>query len=91
MSKPKVFVAGLLGKQAARISQEFSKWFDLRFWKDDSPASLKSGAASCDVGILIGSKSSHNTAEVMRANCERYVSIQGGLTTLRNTLKELHN
>lgn len=88
MSKPRVFIAGLQAKQACMIQQEFGGQFDLRFWKDESPSSLKSGAMSCDVGILFGSKSSHNTAEVMRAKCPRYHVVMGGLTALRAKLAD---
>lgn len=89
MGKPKVFIAGLQAKQASMIQQEFGGQYDLRFWKDESSSSLKSGASSCDVGILFGSKSSHNAAEVMRAKCPQCHVVMGGLTTLRAKLADL--
>lgn len=87
--QPKVLIVGLLPQQRNLIASEFSQYFDLRFWKDESPHTLKSLTKTSDVVIIMTDWVAHgHVATVKAAGGQDKIRLMSGtMTTLREYLE----
>lgn len=86
----KVFVLGLLPGQAAMIANEFSD-LDLRFTESGDAKRAAKMAAAVDATVVMGGFTDHATmSAVKESGCKRVITLQGGLTRLRDTLTSLY-
>lgn len=86
----KVFVLGLLPGQATMIANEFSD-LDLRFTESGDSKRAAKMAAAVDATIVMGGFTDHATMSAVKGSgCKRVITLQGGLTRLRDTLTSLY-
>ena len=86
---PTVGIVGLLPQQAGLIATEFGEVFDLRFWNNESNASLKSMGIACEV-VLCTKWCSHSTTETLASVGANWRKVTGGMNELRTTLTALY-
>ena len=84
---PKVLVVGLLPQQAGFIATEFGELFDLSFWKDGQPDTLKALARHADKVIVMTGWVSHYHLDLIRAAHADFEAVGGGMSTLRDSLE----
>ena len=87
--KPKIGIVGLLPQQKVIIDKEFSNDIDLRYWKDESNASLKSLGIACAT-TFVTKWASHSQMETLKsvgANCR---FLPGGMEQLRDALTDAY-
>ena len=89
--KPRVAVLGLLTPQQRLIEQEFSKSFDMRIYegRECNGRAFESAIANCDHAFFMTSFNAHSTEEVLRKAGVTYTRVNGGLSRLREHLREL--
>lgn len=89
--KPRVAVLGLLTPQQRLIEQEFSKSFDMRIYegRECNGRAFESAVANCDHAFFMTSFNAHSTEEVLRKAGVTYTRVNGGMSRLREHLREL--
>ena len=88
--RPKILVAGLLPIQAGEISRELGDKIELKFWSsDESKDRLKILSKHCHVAVGVTNFISHPADASMKALAPKYVRYTGGVTRLKDTLREV--
>lgn len=84
---PKLTIVGLLPSQKNEIETEFGSIYDLRFWKDESPHTLKSLTRSSDAVICMKDWVAHgHTGLVQSVDPKKLRIVPGTVSNLRNYL-----
>ena len=84
--KPTVLIVGLLDEQARKISDEYEKRLNLRFWKNHNVTKLKSLASQSDITLMLSSFLSHSHEEAVRDSTSSWKRVFGGMSSVRREL-----
>ena len=86
----RILIVGLLPSQTNIINQEFSKAFDLAFFSSDRIAGLRNASQNVDLVVTMTDFISHAHEEGVQGSEDRR-RVSGGMTRLRNTLRDYYN
>jgi len=86
---PKLVIVGLLPAQQNQIASEFGSTFDLRFWKDESPHTLKSLTRTSDAVICMTDWVAHGHTDLVKSiDASKLRLLPGTVSRLREYLKK---
>jgi hypothetical protein len=89
-SRLRVAIIGLINDQRAMIEKEYSAKFDLRLYLSDDANNFASSVSNCDVAINMTKFTNHSIEDQIKASRTKLVRCTGGMTTLRETLDNIH-
>ena len=88
VTKPCLGILGLLPIQEEAVNAEFADVFDLRYWKDGGPVSLKALARASEV-VLVTKWCPHSATEILKSVGCKWRFVNGGLSELKTMIAAL--